>query len=47
VDVITQYKQTKSEFGQLIAMEMPELLLEIPTLQELGKKHLISHRIVL
>jgi len=52
VDVITQYRQTKSEFGQLIGMEMPELALETPTLHTLGKtnllininkKHLISH----
>jgi len=40
VDVITQYRQTKSEFGQLIAMEMPELFLESPILQyTLGKKY--------
>jgi len=37
VDVITQYKQTISEFGKLIAMEMPEIFLEIPALNTLGK----------
>ncbi|KAF6034601.1 hypothetical protein EB796_007092 [Bugula neritina] len=35
VDVIMQYRHTKSEFGQLIDMEMPELALEIPTLHTL------------
>jgi len=45
--VITQYKQTKSEFGQLIGMEMPELTLEIPILStDLGEICLISYKLI-
>jgi len=36
-----QYRHTKSEFGQLIDMEMPELALEIPTLHTLGKTNIL------
>jgi len=40
VDVIMQYRGTKIEVGQLIAMEMPELFLETPILQyTIGKKY--------
>jgi len=46
VDVITQYKQTKSKFGKLIGMKMPELALEIPTLHTLGKICLISYKLI-
>jgi len=47
VDVITQYRQTKTECEERIAMEMPKLTLEIPTLHTLGKTCLISHKSVL